>query len=43
MAEAHEVTEQWASEARASLEPLPDSPAKAALETLCAFVANRSV
>jgi heptaprenyl diphosphate synthase len=43
MAEARDVTAQWASEARASLVPLPASPAKAALETLCDFVVSRSV
>lgn len=43
MDEARDVTAQWATEARASLDSLPSSPAKAALETLCDFVVSRSV
>jgi heptaprenyl diphosphate synthase len=42
MAEAREVTAGWAQEARSTLSPLPDSAAKAALESLCDFVVERS-
>jgi heptaprenyl diphosphate synthase len=42
MTEAREVTEKWAQDARDSLAPLPPSPAKAALESLCDFVVSRS-
>jgi heptaprenyl diphosphate synthase len=42
MAEAREVTAQWAHEARVSLAPLPDTTAKAALESLCDFVVGRT-
>jgi heptaprenyl diphosphate synthase len=42
MAEARGVTAYWASAARDSLAPLPDSPAKSALESLCDFVVSRS-
>jgi len=42
MAEAGEVTAAWAEEARSSLAPLADTTAKAALESLCDFVVNRT-
>jgi heptaprenyl diphosphate synthase len=42
MAEARGVTAYWASAARDSLAPLPDSAAKCALESLCDFVVSRS-
>ena len=42
MAEARAVLQSWASDARATLQPLPDVPAKAALEALCDFVVTRS-
>jgi heptaprenyl diphosphate synthase len=42
MAEAREVTAGWAQDARASLAPLPATAAKAALESLCDFVASRT-
>jgi heptaprenyl diphosphate synthase len=34
--------EKWAQDARATLAPLPDVPAKAALDSLCDFVVRRS-
>ena len=43
MDEAREVTARWAADAMASLNPLPESPAKSALQALCGFVVNRSV
>src|SRR4051812_31617265 len=42
MAEAREVVQSWADDARSTLEPLPDVPAKAALESLCDFVVRRT-
>ena len=42
MAEAREVTAQWAQDARVSLASLPDTTAKAALESLCDFVVSRT-
>ncbi|MBV9870749.1 MAG: polyprenyl synthetase family protein, partial [Frankiaceae bacterium] len=43
MDEAREVTAKWASDAMESLNPLPNSPAKSALQALCTFVVTRSV
>ena len=40
--EAREEARRWASDARRTLSPLPDSPARRALEALCDFVVNRS-
>jgi heptaprenyl diphosphate synthase len=42
MGEARAEIQRWADEARATLEPLPDIPAKAALESLCDFVVRRT-
>src|SRR3954470_12576145 len=42
MAEAREVVQSWADDARATLAPLPDLPPKAALESLCDFVVRRT-
>ncbi|HET7310818.1 MAG TPA: polyprenyl synthetase family protein [Mycobacteriales bacterium] len=42
MVEARAVVQSWADDARATLEPLPDVPAKAALESLCDFVVRRT-
>jgi heptaprenyl diphosphate synthase len=42
MDEAREVLRSWAEDARATLAPLPDVPAKAALESLCDFVVRRT-
>ena len=42
MAEAAEVTTDWARLARQTLAGLPDVPARAALESLCDFVVSRS-
>ena len=42
MTEAREVVQSWADDARSSLAPLPDAPAKAALESLCDFVVRRT-
>jgi heptaprenyl diphosphate synthase len=42
MDEAREVTARWAQDARATLDPLPDSAAKSALESLCDFVVSRT-
>jgi heptaprenyl diphosphate synthase len=42
MAEARAVTAEWAQDARYSLAPLPDTTAKAALESLCDFVVSRA-
>jgi len=42
MAEARAEVQRWADDARAALAPLPDVPAKAALESLCDFVVRRS-
>jgi heptaprenyl diphosphate synthase len=42
MTEARAVLQSWADDARATLAPLPDAPAKAALESLCDFVVQRT-
>jgi heptaprenyl diphosphate synthase len=42
MAEARAEVQRWADDARTTLAPLPDVPAKAALESLCDFVVRRS-
>jgi heptaprenyl diphosphate synthase len=42
MAEARQVTAGWAQDARATLAPLPDTFVRAALESLCDFVVDRS-
>jgi len=42
MAEARGVLQAWADDARSTLAPLPDVPAKAALESLCDFVVRRT-
>jgi heptaprenyl diphosphate synthase len=42
MAEARAVLQSWADDARSTLAPLPDVPAKAALESLCDFVVRRT-
>lgn len=42
MDEARDVTAHWADQATASLNPLPESAAKSALQALCAFVVTRS-
>ncbi|HTW19787.1 MAG TPA: polyprenyl synthetase family protein [Mycobacteriales bacterium] len=42
MAEARAVTARWAEDARATLDTLPPSTAKAALESLCDFVVART-
>jgi heptaprenyl diphosphate synthase len=42
MAEARTEVQRWADDARSTLQPLPESPAKAALESLCDFVVQRS-
>jgi len=42
MAEARAEVQRWADDARATLAPLPDVPAKAALESLCDYVVRRS-
>jgi heptaprenyl diphosphate synthase len=42
MAEARGVADQWAEDARAALVPLPESPAKTALESLCDYVVTRA-
>ena len=42
MAEARAEVQRWADDARATLAPLPDVPAKEALESLCDFVVRRS-
>jgi heptaprenyl diphosphate synthase len=42
MAEAREVVQSWADDARATLAPLPDLAPKAALESLCDFVVRRT-
>jgi heptaprenyl diphosphate synthase len=39
---AHIELEHWAAQAREALAPLPDVPAKAALESLCDFVISRT-
>jgi heptaprenyl diphosphate synthase len=40
--EARAVVQQWADDARATLTALPDTPAKAALDSLCDFVVRRT-
>lgn len=42
MARARAVLEEWAEDARSSLAPLPDAPAKSALDSLCDFVVRRT-
>ena len=42
MGEARGVLREWADDARATLAPLPDVPAKTALESLCDFVVRRT-
>jgi heptaprenyl diphosphate synthase len=42
MSEAREVTAGWAEDARSTLAPLPDTNVRAALESLCDFVVNRT-
>ena len=42
MTEARGVLQSWADDARSTLAPLPDVPAKAALESLCDFVVRRT-
>jgi heptaprenyl diphosphate synthase len=42
MDRAREVTAQWATDARETLEPLPDVPARHALASLSEFVVRRS-
>jgi heptaprenyl diphosphate synthase len=42
MAQARAVVQSWADDARSTLAPLPDVPAKAALESLCDFVVRRT-
>lgn len=41
MGEAREVTASWAADARETLRPLPDVPAKRALASLCDVVVSR--
>ena len=42
MDRARAVLEDWAEDARSTLAPLPDVPAKAALDSLCDFVVRRT-
>jgi len=42
MDEARSVMASWAEDARATLEPLPEGPAKAALAGLCGYVVRRT-
>jgi heptaprenyl diphosphate synthase len=42
MARAREVVQGWADDARQTLGPLPDVPARAAMESLCEFVVRRT-
>jgi heptaprenyl diphosphate synthase len=42
MDRAREVTAGWATDARATLEPLPDVPARHALASLCDYVVGRT-
>jgi heptaprenyl diphosphate synthase len=42
MAEARAVVQQWADEARETLQPLPAESAKAALAALCDYVVRRT-
>ncbi|MGH8828750.1 MAG: polyprenyl synthetase family protein [Jiangellaceae bacterium] len=42
MAEARADVLRWAADARAALEPLPDGPAKSALDSLCDLVTDRT-
>ena len=42
MTEARAVVQSWADDARSTLAPLPDVPARAALESLCDFVVRRT-
>jgi heptaprenyl diphosphate synthase len=43
MAQAREVLDLWVAKAREALVPLPDGDVKAALETLCAGIADRAI
>jgi heptaprenyl diphosphate synthase len=43
MAEAQAEVRRWADDARAALTPLPDVPARRALEALCDSVVDRPV
>ena len=40
--QARAVARQWADDARACLEPLPEGPARQALESVCDYVVNRT-
>jgi heptaprenyl diphosphate synthase len=42
LAEARRITAGWAGEAAAALEPLPDVPAKAALQSVCRAIVDRN-
>jgi heptaprenyl diphosphate synthase len=42
MTEARQVAHRWAEDARLTLDPLPDTPARAALASLCDYVVGRS-
>ena len=42
MTQARAEVQRWADDARATLAPLPDVPAKEALESLCDFVVRRT-
>jgi heptaprenyl diphosphate synthase len=42
MAQAQAETERWAQQARAALDPLPDSPVKTALADLALAVVRRT-
>src|SRR5690606_22529693 len=42
MTEARAVVHQWAEDARAALTPLPDGPAKTAVDALCDQVVSRT-
>lgn len=42
LASAREEARRWASDARRTLSPLAESPARAALEALCDYVVNRT-
>ncbi|GAA5008026.1 polyprenyl synthetase family protein [Actinopolymorpha pittospori] len=42
MEEARVIVQQWADDARASLDPLPDIPARKALAALCDLVVSRT-
>jgi heptaprenyl diphosphate synthase len=42
MKRARETVRTYAEEARTRLTPLPDSPARQAMESLCDFIADRT-